>query len=337
MFRPEPLFILILVIFVIIAIAISLVWYKLHTSVFYPTREVGETFMEYKYDDIYLRIGEISDGPVEWYPFYKKPKNIPCINVWHFKFEGGKNSRINKSKNKGIIMYLHGTTGNISHRRYVIDFCYHFGIDLLLIDYRGYGRSDGVPSMQGFCDDALTAYSYLLNFYGPNEITIWGESLGGAAAIYTAANRDCRSLILLSTFSGIDNIIKDSNMLPMGGGLLSSVGDSVSSMIKTRKWIGDVKCPIAILHSKTDEFIPFKNAERLFKAITHDNKIFIIIEGSHPSPIITEDDVYKLFEFAGIDVVGISLDGLGITENFKNAAEECGISATIKVGKLFFI
>ena len=87
-----------------------------------------------------------------------KPNRF-CINVWHFdKFAHLREIENNTHK---TILFFHGNSFNISRYRYMINVCKSQGINLLLVDYRGYGKSGGMPSLKGICTDGCTAFCFL--------------------------------------------------------------------------------------------------------------------------------------------------------------------------------
>ena len=220
---------------------------------------------------------------------YKKVFLEGRLSGWYFDNHPG--SR--------VMLFCHGNYGNISHNDFVVEICHNQKLNLLIFDYSGYGYSLGRPDSKTVCLDGECAYRYLRNFYEPDDIILWGQSLGGAVATYVASRHPCSNLILLSTFSSLDDVLFDSDSFPSilirGLGLIT---DTMSS--KTR--IRDVKCPVAILHSKLDEVIPYSNAERLYKSIPHPCKMFIEIGGGHGNPEMTEEHLRSIFDFCCLDV-----------------------------------
>lgn len=210
------------------------------------------------------------------------------INLWHF------NNHSNKAK---TVLFCHGNTGNISHRSYIIDLCHHFKLNLVLFDYRGYGSSIGMLNQKTICEDGVHAYHYLLNYCSPDQIIIWGESLGGSVASYIASKHPCSHLILMCTFSSLDDILIYSGIItrPIAN-LLSLLFD----MLPSKNRIIDVKTPTVIIHSHEDELIPFECANVMYRRIGHSNKVLIPVKGQHASPLIDLSQILTLFDFCGI-------------------------------------
>lgn len=212
------------------------------------------------------------------------------IHAWYF----------NNFPYSKTILFCHGNSGNISHREYVISFCNYFHLNLLIFDYQGYGYSSGHPSPSQICTDAATVYKYLTTRCPSNKIIVWGESLGGAAAVHVASLYPCSHLILMCTFSSLDDII----VLKDGPTFTSR---PVSLMLRyfvnslcNRKKAPKIKCPVAILHSDSDEIIPIASARILYDQIPHSSKILIRIAGGHSSPVVSNTDLISLLSFCGI-------------------------------------
>lgn len=209
------------------------------------------------------------------------------IHGWYF----------NNFINSKTVLFCHGNTGNISHRKYIINACHKLGLNLLLFDYRGYGRSDSIPSKQSIRKDGIIMYKYLARNCNSNNIVIWGESLGGHVATYIASKYPCRCLILLSTFSSISDIILYSNKFKLFGNVMNSIIPFLIDILPSKNLIKKVKSPILIMHSKNDTVIPYQCAINMFENINHDNKYLEWIDGDHSSPIITDDQSKKMFMF----------------------------------------
>ena len=231
-------------------------------------------------------------------------KHRDFIHSWYF----------NNFPGKKTVLYCHGNSGNISHRSYIVDICQKFEMNLFIFDYRGFGRSSGRPCKKNLKQDSEAAYKYLTKRQkiDPKDLVIWGESLGGYVAMWTAAKYKCSCLILLSTFSGLDDAIS----YYCSNGIIKSVAGAYSGLVglrynqmKARNYIKKVKCPTVIMHSKEDDIIPYKCAKILYKSVTHGDKKFIDINGYHSSPIIKTHEIYELFNFCGIDIPDFSDSG----------------------------
>lgn len=262
---------IILLILLIIAYIIKFAYKKL---LFYPTHTNKK--WEYPHKDYYV----YKDGRYT----LNKPVCDDYINCWHFNnFEGSK-----------TILYFHGNYGNITEMDRMIVLCNRYRLNMLIVDYHGYGKSDGTPSYN-IIDDGLRAYDFLVKFVHPSEIIIWGESMGGAVACYTAMNRKCRCLILLSTFSCLNDIAKYGKFNKYES--ICKVITSFTTNLCNKDWLKNVKCPVLIAHSKEDTLINFRCSQINFKSIKHNMKEFVEISGDHSTPHIEEEQYKKILDF----------------------------------------
>jgi len=199
------------------------------------------------------------------------------INIWHFS----------NFPNKPTLIYCHGTSGNISDQANVVKLAHRLQINLVLFDYYGYGKSNGHPSQANLFKSADVMYTYVFaNVSG--TIFVWGESLGGAVAVYLAAKYKVDCLILLSTFASLDILAKGHER----SWLIQLLGRSlpyVTQPLRSCDTIKKVVCPVIIMHSHGDGLIPYENAEILYNNITHSDKKLVTIEGIHASPLIKLD------------------------------------------------
>jgi pimeloyl-ACP methyl ester carboxylesterase len=219
-----------------------------------------------------------------------------CINAWLFQDF----CKARRGHCSTTILYFHGNSGNISHRHYVIDICRRFNLNLLLVDYRGYGRSDGTCSATGIYQDGEAAYHFLTGQVDCDNIIIWGESLGGTVACHVASKYKCRALILLATFSSLDDVIDDiiePRILARG---ISWTVNGLFHPMNSKFYLKNINCPVAIMHSQCDTLIPYRCSKILYDAIPHNYKVLYTIEGDHSSPKITDDTLKQMFAFVGI-------------------------------------
>ena len=231
------------------------------------------------------------------------------INVWFFNnYSGAK-----------VIVFFHGNSGNISNRDYVIDICKAFKLNLLLVDYRGYGQSDAQPNLGYLPQDGEIAYRFIRKYFKPKDIVIWGESLGGAVATYVAAKNKCRCLILLSTFSSLSDVVeyyKEIGSFPKKTikAFIALTGNELNS----KEWIEFVKAPVLQIHSIEDDLIDMKSAKLLFNNVKSARK-FIQIKGAHSKPQITSKQLKEVFDFVG---VRSKVDLRGLTQRLEKVAKE---------------
>ena len=176
---------------------------------------------------------------------------------------------------KSTVVFFHGNAGNISHRLDTIRLFHKTGLNVFIIDYRGYGKSEGEPSEQGTYQDALAAWRYLTEErqIPSGKIIIAGRSLGGAVAAWLATRTRPAALILESTFASVALMgRKYYPYLPVA--LLTRIHYS------TIDRIAGVKAPVMIIHSVNDEIIPYEQGRQLFEKANYP-KTFLDIRGSH--------------------------------------------------------
>lgn len=175
---------------------------------------------------------------------------------------------------KGSILVLHGNAQNLSTHVNSVLWMVLEGYNLFIIDYRGYGRSAGKPSVEGIHRDAEAALGKLLELPGVDRerVALLGQSIGGAVAVYTAANsahrKDLRAVIVDSPFSSYRRIAREKLgqfflTWPFQYPLSFLVGDRYSP----ERWIAKVSpIPLLILHGTEDPVVPFHHGQMLFTA-----------------------------------------------------------------------
>lgn len=177
---------------------------------------------------------------------------------------------------KGItLLDCHGNAGDIGDRVNSILTFHKLGLNVLIFDYRGYGRSSGKPTEEGTYKDSLAAWKYLLEKRGvpENRIVVFGRSLGCAVASWLAREVDAKALVLESGFtSTADMAAKVYPYLPSR--LLCRYNYNTLDNVR------NVKCPVLIAHSTQDELIPFEQGRKLFEA-AKEPKVFFEMRGGH--------------------------------------------------------
>ncbi|MBF0385955.1 MAG: alpha/beta hydrolase [Candidatus Omnitrophica bacterium] len=195
--------------------------------------------------------------------FFKTPDEL-SLNGWLVK----------SSDAAATVIFFHGNAGNISNRIPKIKMFKDMGLNVFIIDYRGYGNSEGTPTEAGIYQDAIGAYDYLTNRkdIDSDKLIVYGASLGGAVAVDLAAKRKVGAVILDSTFTSAAEMAK--KILPfVPGFLIQTKLDSIGK-------IKGIKCPKLFIHSKEDEIVPFAYGLKLYEAALPPKK-FLQINGGH--------------------------------------------------------
>jgi uncharacterized protein len=176
---------------------------------------------------------------------------------------------------KATLLFFHGNAGNISHRLDSIKIFHELGFSIFIIDYRGYGQSEGTISEQGTYLDAEAAWNYLTQTRNipEQQIIILGRSLGGAIAAKVAAKYNPGVLILESVFTSVPDLA--ARLYPVFPARLLS-----RFRYDARKMVESVACPVLIVHSPDDEVVPFENGQQLFESAPSPKEM-LRIQGDH--------------------------------------------------------
>lgn len=263
--KLDCIFVIILLLF-ILAVSVAYYWDSINKILFNPSsKEYWKPTEDYK------------DG------------YVTGVNYWYFR----------RNKSKPVILFCHGNNDNITYRKYVVEISKAFDCNLLLFDYRGYGKSSpGTnPSIKMSIRDGEVMYNLLLKSYDPDSIIIWGESLGGSVAAYLASKYTCNRLILFSTFSSLDDLAYDYISYPPMAFLLSNLLYYSVNTLPIKEWVKKVECPTLIVHSPDDTLIPILQANTVFDNLKSKDKSYLLISGDHASPKLTEHNCRRMFSF----------------------------------------
>jgi uncharacterized protein len=175
---------------------------------------------------------------------------------------------------EALLLFCHGNAGNISHRLDNIQRLIHIDVSVFIFDYRGYGRSGGRISEEGFYRDSEAAYGVAREYADEKglKLIIFGRSLGGIAAVHLAAKYPCSGVILESTFPHLGVMAREHFPIPLVGGLLKERLNSVDK-------IGGIKAPILFFHGDLDDIVPYRCGLELYDAAPNP-KEFVAIPGA---------------------------------------------------------
>lgn len=189
---------------------------------------------------------------------------------------------------RGTLLYLHGNGGNIGHRLDPIAVFHRLGLNIFIIDYRGYGASSGKPSEEGTYRDALAAWAYLTQEkrLAPERIVLFGESLGGSIAARLAARHPPAGLVIYASFTSVPDMAQA--LYPM-----FPASWLARYRYDTRAALNSVNCPVLILHSREDEIIPFSHGQALLEA-AHEPKRLVELRGGHNDALLVSRETYAL-------------------------------------------
>jgi len=184
---------------------------------------------------------------------------------------------------KGVILYFHGNSRNLQHwGRFVNKFLIR-GYDVFMIDYQGYGKSDGEVGQEAFYEDAILAYNHVYKEY-QDDIIIYGRSLGTGPASYLATKVDAKMLLLVTPFYSIPDVVR-----------VQAPYVFIPFRLKTEfpnfEHIPKAKMPVHIAHGDNDNIVPIASGLKL-KPLLREGDSFTIIEGGSHRNLV----VYDKFE-----------------------------------------
>ncbi|WP_034041212.1 alpha/beta hydrolase [Wocania ichthyoenteri] len=200
---------------------------------------------------------------------FLKTDDKAVINAIHFKTENP----------KGVILYFHGNAGDLSRWGFIAEYFVEKQYDVLIMDYRTYGKSTGKLSEDVLYNDAQYCYDYLKERYKENEITLYGRSLGSGIAAYLASKNKPSQLILETPYYSITDVSQ--SRFPM-----FPVEKLLKYKLPSFQYIQQVKCPITMFHGTDDVVVPYKSAKKLFEVSPKDLVTFITIEGGNHGNLI---------------------------------------------------
>jgi pimeloyl-ACP methyl ester carboxylesterase len=179
-----------------------------------------------------------------------------------------------RDKPQGLILYFHGNTRSIKGwAKYAKDF-YRYNYDVVLVDYRGFGKSTGKRSEQGMLTDMQFIYDHLKAEYPEQHLIVYGRSIGSGFATKIAADNLPRYLILDAPYYSFSRLAE--RFLPFLPMRLV-----LRYHLRTDKWIKQVTCPTYILHGTKDWLIPLRHSEALQRINPRKITLIRIIGGGH--------------------------------------------------------
>ncbi len=235
-------------------------WYEYH-QVYHPDRQMiaAAADLGRPFEDVFFRAADGTE-----------------LNGWFFP------AAFNSGRKAVAVLVCHGNGGNISYRLELCEALLQTGVNVFLFDYRGYGRSRGRPSEEGTYQDALAAHGWLevKGFPGRN-IVAYGESLGGGVACELAVRVPVAGLVLQSTFTSIPEL---------GAELLPWLPVRWLAAIKyeTRRKLPGLRVPVLVMHSRGDELVNCRHADRNF-SVARQPKLFCELRGGHNEAVLDRE------------------------------------------------
>jgi len=200
------------------------------------------------------------------------------INAVHFKIEDP----------KGVLLYLKGNTGSIKGwGKFAIDFT-RLGFDVVMVDYRGFGKSTGRRTEEGIKNDLQYVYDEIKRQVEEKYIILYGRSLGSGFAAKLASTNNPRMLILDAPYYSLKHITKQ--YLPF-----MPMSLILRFPIKTHKWLKYVKCPIKIIQGTKDKLIPYSTSLKLAEVNPGLTRLYSVIGGGHNN-LHTFQEYHRMLE-----------------------------------------
>ncbi len=184
---------------------------------------------------------------------------------------------------KGLILYFHGNAGNLQRwGEYAIDFT-QLGYTVLMIDYRGYGKSTGTPGEKEFYQDANIVFTWARQHLSFTKIIFYGRSLGAAVASQLATQHTPNLLILETPFDELAGVVS----APLKA-MLKWI--PLRYQFSNKEHLPLIACRKMIFHGTNDWVVPLRSAEKLKPLLTPSDQFFLIDGGSHRN--LREFDAY---------------------------------------------
>ncbi|TAI48761.1 alpha/beta hydrolase [Flagellimonas allohymeniacidonis] len=201
----------------------------------------------------------------EFDEFFLRSEDGAQLNALHFKAE----------KPKGLILYFHGNAGDLSRWGLITSKLVDFGYDVLVMDYRSYGKSTGRLSERTLYSDAEMFFEHALKSYDEEQIIVYGRSLGASIATNLTSKNQPHKLILETPFYNLEDVAKERfPLLP--------INQLLRYKMESNEFIQNVKIPIRIFHGTADRVVSYESGKRLYDAIPlSDKKLYTIEEGGH--------------------------------------------------------
>ena len=180
-----------------------------------------------------------------------------------------------------VLLWCHGNAGNIIHRLENLAALHRIGLSVFLFDYRGYGRSAGMPSETGLYQDALAAYEVLTKAkqVPPERIVLFGRSLGAAVAGTLASQRPAAGLILESAFPSVEALARFHYWgLPMHW--------LVSAEFNLAGRLREVHQPVLVVHGDRDSLVPLQLGQAVFEAARPPKDLYIVHGADHNDLVV---------------------------------------------------
>ena len=195
------------------------------------------------------------------------------------------NGLLFKSENsKGLIFYLHGNAGNLSSWGFAAETYTRLHYDVFILDYRGYGKSEGkIQNQQQLFDDATLVYNTLKKEYEENSIIITGYSIGSGITSYLAATNLPNKLILQAPYYNLSDMM--CQKMPFVPTFI------LKYKLENNQYLQKCTCPVYLFHGKEDTVIPFESSQKLKNECNTVSELILLEDLGHNG--MNEDYMYQ--------------------------------------------
>jgi pimeloyl-ACP methyl ester carboxylesterase len=272
-----------LVLVVGVALLLTWLWTSEPRTIYFPTRDMAHTPADagLAYEDVGLAA---SDGV--------------RLHAWFVPARADSATGPDPPGAGVTLLFLHGNASNISDRVEKAASIAGLGANVLLLDYRGYGRSEGRPAERGTYRDARAAWDHLTGARGfdPRAIVLYGESLGTGVATWLAREVRVGGVVLEEAFTSVPDVAQALYPFLPVHPLVRNRYDSIGRIAK-------IGAPLLLLHSRDDEYFPLRHAERLLEAARPPKRL-VVLRGGH-------NEVFLVSHEAWLEALGTFLREVG--------------------------
>lgn len=219
--------------------------------------------------------GSPSDAGVNFEDVYVRTSDGETLHGYFFPQESDK-----------ILIYLHGNAQNVTAWYLAaIEIIKNIPVNILLVDYRGYGKSTGKPTLDGVINDSLAMYDHVISKgFKEENISLLGRSLGGGISLELASRKKVKSINLISAFTSFLDMCREHYpMIP-----LSIVRND---LLNSKELIKKIKTPVFIVHGDRDSIVGVSHAYNLYENANEPKKLLILKGAGHNeiNPFLNKD------------------------------------------------
>ena len=209
-----------------------------------------------------------------------KAKDGANLNAIHFRVDSA----------KGLILYFHGNQGNLTRWGKIAEDFAKLQFDVLVMDYRGYGKSTGHRSMEALLKDAEQFYQYVLSHYSEDEVTLYGRSLGTGLASWLAGKYQPKRLILETPYYSLAAMAR--RYYPIYPSQLA-----LRYNFESFQYLKTAGCPVYIFHGTEDEVVPYAQGKKLFESLPEGQGQMVTIKGGSHKDLSSFEGYWNTIPF----------------------------------------